>query len=117
AALRRLLDDVARADTGRWARVEQAHWRREGGLSWSYAMHEACRAAAGADRVVPVARAQLAAARAVRLAGVSASAAARGAMMAVTAAVQATCVRDLLEPGCAAVLLEAWEAGAQAEAT
>ncbi|MCW2608480.1 MAG: hypothetical protein JWO60_3173, partial [Frankiales bacterium] len=47
-ALRRLLDEVARADEGAWERVAQAHWERQGSLRWSRAMHEACRAATDA---------------------------------------------------------------------
>lgn len=110
AALRELLDQVSRADAAAWDRVQQAHLARQGGLMWSEAMHEACRAAADTGRLVDVARAQLAAARAVRLAGVSATSAAQGATMAVMAAVQATCVLDVLEPSCARTLLEGWEA-------
>ncbi len=74
-------------------------------------MHTASRAAFDADRLVPVARAQLAAARALRLSGVSTRPGASGAAMAVTAAVQALCVRDLLDDDTTAVLLRAWEAG------
>jgi hypothetical protein len=94
-ALRALLDQVARADDAFWGRVEQAHWARQGDLRWSTAMHEASRAAFDGGRLVPVARAQLAAARAFRLAGVSTGARGCSAMMAVTAAVQATCVTGL----------------------
>lgn len=113
-ALRRLLDDVGRADSATWDRVERAHWTREGGLRWSEAMHEACRTAFEADRLVPVARAQLAAARALRLSGVSTRPGSSGAGMAVTAAVQAACVRDLLDDDAAEVLLHAWRAGREA---
>lgn len=111
-ALRALLDQVARADDAFWGRVEQAHWARQGDLRWSTAMHEASRAAFESGRLVPVARAQLAAARAFRLAGVSTGARASSAMMAVTAAVQATCTTGLLAPDCEEVLLHAWRSGA-----
>ena len=110
-ALRALLEDVARADEAFWGRVERAHWSRQGDLRWSTAMHEASAAAFEAGRMVAVARAQLAAARAFRLAGASTGARASGAMMAVTAAVQATCTTGLLSADCDDVLLHAWRAG------
>ncbi|MCU1693183.1 MAG: hypothetical protein JWM64_2274 [Frankiales bacterium] len=111
-ALRRLLDDVARADDGVWQRVVQAHGEPTApGSRWSESMHEASRAAYESGRLVAVARAQLAAARALRLSGVSTGRDASAAGMAVTAAVQAVCVQGLLTPSCEAVLLRAWEAG------
>lgn len=110
-ALRALLEQVLRTPPAVWARVEQAHWERCDRLTWSQAMHEACRAAHESGRLVDVARAQLAAARALRLSSVSTTGRAPGASMAVTAAVQATCLRDVLEPGCATALLAAWRAG------
>ena len=109
-ALRDLLDLVARLDPAAWQRVEAAHWNARSGLRWSEAMHLASRAAADSDRLVPVARAQLAAARALRLAGVSTTAAARGVALAVCAAVQATATADLLDAPTSATLLAAWEA-------
>lgn len=110
--LRDLLDAVSRLDETAWARVEAAHSRsRAGGLRWSEAMHVACRAAHESDRVVAVARAQLAAARVLRLSSASTTPAAGGAAMAVTAAVQATCVLDLLDVATARTLLSAWQAG------
>lgn len=109
--LRDLLDAVARTTPDRWRLVEQAHHRTADALSWSGAMHEASKAAAEAGRLLPVARAQVAAARALRLSGVSATDAARGGAMAVVAAVQALCVRDVLDPATGAALTAAWEAG------
>lgn len=114
AALRALLEELSRTDAAAWTRVAEAHWSRQGGLRWSTAMHEACRAAVDAGRLVPAARAQLAAARAVRLSGVSTTPGASGAMMAVTAAVQAACVADLLDDDVARTLVEPWEAAARA---
>ena len=111
-ALRALLEHVTRADDAFWGRVERAHWSRQGDLRWSTAMHEASRAAFAAGRLVAVARAQLAAARAFRLAGASTGARASGAMMGLTAAVQATCTTGLLPADCDDVLLHAWRAGA-----
>ena len=110
--LRDLLDEVARLSPERWKRVEQAHTSGSQTLSWSSAMHTASKAASDSGRLLPVARAQLAAARALRLSGVSASDAARGGAMAVVAAVQALCVRDRLDAATAQALTAAWEAGA-----
>ena len=110
--LRDLLDEVARLSPERWRRVEQAHTHGSQTRSWSGAMHTASKAAADSGRLLPVARAQLAAARALRLSGVSASDAARGGAMAVVAAVQALCVRDRLDTATAQALSAAWEAGA-----
>ncbi len=106
-----LLEDLARVDADRWERIERASWTERAGLRWSASMHEACRVAHDAGRLVPVARAQLAAARAMRLAGVSTTTNASGAMLAVTAAVQATCVLDRLDDATAATLLAPWGAG------
>ncbi len=110
-ALRTLLDDVARSGPEAWARVVAAHGQRtEPGSRWSEAMHEASRAAWESGRLVAVARAQLAAARALRLSGVSTGADASAAGMAVTAAVQAVCVQGLVSPQCEQVLRRAWDA-------
>jgi hypothetical protein len=109
--LRDLLDEVARLSPERWRRVERAHTRPSLGGSWPSAMHEACKTAVEAGRLLPVARAQLAAARALRLSSVSASDAAGGGAMAVVAAVQALCVRDRLDRATARTLSAAWEAG------
>lgn len=110
-ALRALLDDVSRLTPGQWRRVAEAHAARRGRFAWSTPMHLACRAAAEADRLTEVARAQLAAARALRLSGASTGSHAHAIAMAVTAAVQATCTRDLIEADVAEVLLTPWQAG------
>lgn len=107
-----LLEALARVDEESWQRVERASWAERAGMRWSSAMHEACRVATDAGRLVPVARAQLAAARAMRLSGVSTTTSASGAMLAVTAAVQATCVLDLLDAATATTLLAPWGAAA-----
>ncbi len=112
--LRDVLDTVGWLDDRAWDRVERAHAAGRRTLRWSNAMHVACHAAHRSGRVVHAARAQLAAARALRLTGVSTTAAARGAAMAVTAAVQATCVLDLLDVETARTLLQPWQAGAGA---
>ena len=110
-ALRTLLEQVSRRTPGQWQRVADAHGAHRGGLRWSTTMHEACRAAYEAGRLVEVARAQLAAARALRLSGASTGPDAHAVAMAVTAAVQATCTRDLLRGGVDMALLSAWDAG------
>jgi hypothetical protein len=103
-----LLEEVARRTPEQWARTADAHGAHRGTRTWSRQMHEACRAAFKADRLVGVARAQLAAARALRLSGASTGPDAHAVSMAVTAAVQALCTRDLLD---SRWLLGAWEAG------
>jgi hypothetical protein len=109
--LRDLLDHVARMSPEQWQRVEQARFGIE--RSWSTAMHEASRAAVEADRVLAVARAQLSAARALRLSRrVLTPSGGRGGAMAVVAAVQALCVRDRLDPATAQALLGPWQAAA-----
>lgn len=111
SALSVLLDAVSRRTETQWQRVADAHGAQRGRLSWSNAMHEACRVAFEADRLTDVARAQLAAARVLRLSGASTGEDAHALGMAVTAAVQATCTADVLDGGTATVLLSAWEAG------
>lgn len=111
SALRALLDDVGRRTPDQWRRVTDAHAARRGRFAWSTPMHRACRAAADADRLIEVARAQLAAARALRLCGASTGPDAHAVAMAVTAAVQATCTRDLIDADVADVLLTPWRAG------
>ena len=74
-------------------------------------MHQACRAAYDHGRLTDVARAQLAAARQLRLSGASTGPDTHALAMTVTAAVQATVLADLLVPGLTHALLGAWEAG------
>lgn len=103
-----LLDGIAHRSRQQWQRTADAHGAHRGTRTWSRHMHEACRAAFEADRLVPVARAQLAAARALRLSGASTGEDAHAIAMAVTAAVQALCTVDLLDTRW---LGSAWEAG------
>jgi hypothetical protein len=103
--LLRLLEDVVRRDPRQWSRVAAAHARRRGQLRWSSLMHVSCRAAVEAGREREVARAQLAAARALATAGVGLAA---EVAMAVTAGVQAVCTGDLVDTS---ELQEAWLAG------
>lgn len=109
AALRALLEDVAHRTPEGWERTAQAHRAHRADRRWSHAMHEACQAAYDANRLHEVARAQLAAARALALThtGPAPSAAA----MAVTAAVQAVCTADVLTASTLATLRSDWEAG------
>ena len=107
-AVRALLDDVPRRRPGQWqssVRVRRARPRQR----WSEAMHVSCDAAWRDGRLHDVARAQLAAARALALThpGVPRGAAA----MVVTAAIQALTTADLVAPNVCAALLAAWEAG------
>ena len=71
-------------------------------------MHNACQAAYDAQRLTDVARAQLGAARALRLSGASTGPHAHAIAMAVTAAVQAVCTADLIDT---TGLRGAWDAG------
>jgi hypothetical protein len=109
--VRDVLDAVVRLDDDAWARVEAAHRAARGRRTWSEAMHVACRAAHEDDRLPAVARAQLAAARALRLSPVSTTPRASACAMSVVAAVQATAVLDLVEVETARELLRPWQAG------
>lgn len=118
SVLRDLLDEVVRRSPAQWQRTAAAHVaRRSSGISWGAAMHEACRAAWEHDRLHDVARAQLAAVRALALAPHASTAGAvhgtppGAAAMAVTSAVQAVCTADLLRPATTAALIASWGAG------
>ena len=108
AGLPDLLDEVAHRSPRQWQRTADAHGAHRGTLTWSRQMHAACRAAFRSGRLTEVARAQLGAARALRLSGASTGPDAHAVAMATTAAVQALCTRDLLDTRW---LLSAWEAG------
>lgn len=106
-----LLDNVARRGPEQWQRVAHAHGSRMRALTWSRAMHVACQAAYDEGLVHEVARAQLCAARVLRLSGASTGPHAHAVAMAVTSAVQATCVRERLAEPEWTVLTGAWAAG------
>jgi hypothetical protein len=110
-ALSLLLDEISRRTPAQWLRVAAAHGALRGRRAWSNAMHRACQGAFEADRLTDTARAQLAAARVLRLSGASTGEDAHALGMAVTAAVQATCTADLLDGDTATVLMHAWSAG------
>lgn len=107
-ALRDLLDEVPHRTDAQWERCLGAH-RDRTRPRWSGLVHEACRAAHDAGRVRDVARAQLAAARVLRLSRASVSSDPQALAMVVTGAVQAVCTADLLDTS---ALLRSWEAGA-----
>jgi hypothetical protein len=108
ARLSDLLDEVARRTPQQWQRTADAHGAHRGTLTWSRQMHASCRAAFDSGRLTEVARAQLGAARALRLSGASTGPDAHAVAMATTAAVQGLCTCDLLDTRW---LLTAWEAG------
>jgi hypothetical protein len=108
AGLSELLEQIPHRSRQQWQRTVDAHGAQRGTFAWSEQMHEACGAAFEADRLTEVARAQLAAARALRLSGASTGPDAHAVAMATTAAVQAVCTADLLD---VRRLLSAWEAG------
>lgn len=103
-----LLEEVNGRSSGQWQRVADAHRAHRGRMRWSKLMHQACRAAFDAGRLHDVARAQLAAARALRLSVASTEIESHALAMSVTAAVQAVCTADLLDTS---GLQEAWLAG------
>lgn len=106
--LRTLLEEVPHRTADAWRRSVRAHRARRGADRWSVAMHEACVALHAEGRVLEVARAQLAASRALRLAGASTGEDAAAHGMVLTAAVQAVCAADLLDTS---ALRRAWDAG------
>ncbi|MCW2544068.1 MAG: hypothetical protein JWM40_1620 [Frankiales bacterium] len=108
-SLRSLLEEVARRSHGQWRRVVDAHAAHRGRLWWSTTMHEACVAAHEAERVKEIARAQLAAARALHLSLPADDPEFHAIAMAVTGSVQALCTCDLID---SSALREPWLAGA-----
>lgn len=104
--LRQLLEDVVRRR--HWRGVAQAHAAERGRLAWSTRMHEACLAAHEAGRLREIARAQLAAARALSLSTATDDPEFHAIAMEVTGSVQALCTGDLLD---SSLLRRAWLAG------
>lgn len=105
-AVRDLLDAVPHRSADAWSRSVRVHRAQRG--AWSVAMHEACAAIHAEGRVLDVARAQLAASRALRLAGASTGPDVGAHGMILTAAVQAVCAADLLDTR---ALRRCWDAG------
>ena len=108
-AVRDLLEEAPRRSSAQWAASLQHH-RAGRSLRWSDTLHVACRAAWEADRLLDVARAQLAAARALAL--THTGVAPYGAALVLTGAVQAACTADLVPTSVREGLRAAWEAGA-----
>ena len=104
--LRTLLEDVTRRR--HWRGVADAHAQERGRLAWSTRMHEACLAAFEAGRLREIARAQLAAARALSLSTAKGDPEFHAIAMEVTGSVQALCTGDLID---GAPLRRAWLAG------
>jgi hypothetical protein len=110
AALRELVERLARCDADDFARLERAATSaRTAGADWARAMHTATWAAYLSGRLRPAARAQLAATRAVALAGLTPLGASCGVMRVVTAATQALVVADLLDAATYTELVAPWE--------
>ncbi|MCU1677194.1 MAG: hypothetical protein JWM93_1952 [Frankiales bacterium] len=108
--LRQLVEAVARLSPADVAALEEAtREARAEGFHWSQRMHAATWAAHLSGRIRTGARAQLAGARAVLVAGVPPINAASGVMRAVTAAVQALLVADLLDEDNFMQLVAPWE--------
>ena len=102
-----VLDEVSRRAPAQW----QATARSQRGRPWSADMHTACWAAYDSGRPTQVARAQLAAARALRLSGASTGEQAHATAMAVTAVVQAVCTQDVAPVATTRALRAAWDDG------
>jgi hypothetical protein len=108
--LRQLVETIARLSPADVSALEvSARDARDEGFHWSQRMHAATWAAYLSGRIRTSARAQLAASRAVLVAGVSPLASASGVMRAVTAAVQALLVADMLDEDNYMSLVAPWE--------
>lgn len=102
-----VLDEVSRRAPAQW----RATARSQRGRPWSADMHVACWAAYDSGRLTQVARAQLAAARALRLSGASTGEHAHSTAMAVSAVVQAVCTADVAPAHTTRALRAAWDDG------
>lgn len=102
-----VLDEVSRRTPAQWT----ATARSQQGRPWSADMHVACWVAYDSVRLTQVARAQLAAARALRLSGASTGEHVQATAMAVTAVVQAVCVSDVTPAATTRALRAAWDDG------
>jgi hypothetical protein len=109
AELSDLLEHVHRRRADDWARSAAAHRSLRRERRWAEVMHEASVAAARAGRLHAVARAQLAAARALALSHTGISPI--GAALSLTSVVQAVCTSDLLPASTRDALRKAWDAG------
>jgi hypothetical protein len=108
--LRQLVETIARLSPADVDALEAATKEaRADGFHWSQRMHAATWAAHLSGRIRTGARAQLAASRAVLVAGVPPLASASGVMRAVTAVVQALLVADMLDEDNFMQLVAPWE--------
>ncbi len=110
AAVRRLLEEVPQRSPEQW-RAAVAHHRARRPLAWSDTLHVACAGAWQAGRLHDVARAQLAAARALALTHTGVPP--YGAALVLTGAVQAECTADLVGEDVTNALRAAWDAGGE----
>jgi hypothetical protein len=109
--LRDLVEQLARLTAEDFLTIEQiANTARTAGTDWSKLMHSATWAAYMSGRLRPAARAQIAATRALLLAGLTPMAAATGVMRVVTGVVQAVVVTDLLDTRTYDELVSPWQA-------
>ncbi|MDX6204571.1 MAG: hypothetical protein QOF39_628 [Frankiales bacterium] len=109
--LRDLVEQLARLTAADFLTLEQiAGAARTAGTDWSKLMHNATWAAYMSGRLRPAARAQMAATRALLLAGLTPMAAATGVMRVVTGVVQAVVVTDLLDTRSYDELVSPWQA-------
>jgi hypothetical protein len=109
--LRELVEQLARLNAENFLILEQvAASARTAGTDWSKLMHNATWAAYMSGRLRPAARAQIAATRALLLAGLTPMAAATGVMRVVTGVVQAVVVADLLDSRSYDELVAPWQA-------
>jgi hypothetical protein len=109
--LRELVEQLARLNAEDFEMLEQiAATARTAGTDWAKLMHNATWAAYMSGRLRPAARAQVAATRALLLAGMTPMAAATGVMRIVTAVIQAVVVADLLDTRSYDELVSPWVA-------
>lgn len=109
--LRELVDRMARFGEDDFARLDDASTAaRSVGHNWAATMHAATWATYLSGRLRQATRAQLAATRALVLAGIRPAANVGGVMRVVTAVVQALIVADVLDTGNYQALLAPWEA-------
>src|SRR4051794_4035722 len=107
--LRELVEQLARLNADDFEMLEQiASAARTAGTDWAKLMHNATWAAYMSGRLRPAARAQVAATRALLLAGMTPMAAATGVMRVVTAVIQAVVVTDLLDTRTYDELVSPW---------
>lgn len=115
AAVRSVVDRLSRADETELVGLRDLHHEHAAGpvatsnpRDWAQCMHLACQTAFLHGRVREVASAQLAVARAVRLAQVPAALAAGGVLTAATGTVQAVALADVLPLDALALLTRGW---------